>query len=199
MQIDRKAFFDGYRSAFGKLKQSQVNGLGLLLSSIEDYDDLPDVRWVAYVLATVKHECAETWQPIVERGPRDYFAKYEPDTDLGKRLGNIEPGDGFLFRGRGYVQITGRANYARVSRLIDSAAGLEHQPDRALIPAVAYEIMAVGMRDGLFTGRKLRDYFNAHTDYIRARQIVNGLDQAQRIADYAAQFEQIIDRSRVKT
>lgn len=192
MRIDRLAFFDGYRAAFGRLTQGQVDGLGLLLSSVEDYEDLPDVRWVAYMLATVKHECADTWQPIVERGPKAYFDQYNADTPIGKRLGNTLSGDGFRFRGRGYVQLTGRANYERMDGILGDV-GLLLNPDRALIPAIAYQIMVVGMRDGLFTGKKLSDYLNDQvTDYIRARRIINGLDQAERIADYAETLQQIL-------
>lgn len=191
MQINRKAFFDAYRTAYGALSQSQEDGLGLLLASIEDYGDLADLRWIAYMLATIKHECAETWQPIVERGPKAYFDQYEAGTKIGKRLGNVDPGDGFRFRGRGYVQLTGRANYARMADRL--GYNIEARPDLALTPVVAYEIIAVGMRDGLFTGKKFEDYLNDKvTDYFRARQIINSLDQAQRIAAYATTLEQIV-------
>lgn len=193
MPINRKAFFDGYRDAYGKLSQSQVDGLGLLLSSVEYYDDVPDLRWVAYILATVKHECADTWQPIVERGSKGYFDQYEAGTAIGKRLGNTTLGDGFRFRGRGYVQLTGRANYVRMDEVLGDV-GLYGNPDRALIPAIAYEIMVVGMLLGLFTGRKLSDYLNATvTDYVRARQIINGMEQAERIAGYATTLQQILE------
>jgi predicted chitinase len=73
------------------------------------------------------------------------FDRYEYDQG-GKVLGNKEPGDGPKFKGRGFVQITGRSNYARTdealglgSRLIESPDDM-NDPDvaaRALCPFVA--------------------------------------------------------------
>lgn len=58
---------------------------------------------------------------------------------------------------------------------------------------VAYRIMSVGMRRGAFTGRKLAHYFTAEGgDYINARRIINSLDCAQKIADYAVVFEAVL-------
>jgi len=146
-------------------------------------------------LATVKHECANTWQPIVERGPRSYFDKYDAGTPIGRRLGNTEPCDGWRFRGRGYVQITGRANYARMTDVLKLApeADLTQDPDHALRPAIAYQIMSVGMRKGLFTGKRLGNYIGpGRCDYRNARRIINGVDQAARIAGYADTIEAIL-------
>lgn len=197
MRFDRDKFFAAYRLAFpSRLSQSQVGGLNTLLSSIETDPHLTDIRHVAYMLATVKHECADTWQPIVERGARSYFDKYEAGTAIGKRLGNIYRGDGYVYRGRGYVQITGRANYQRLSLAIGHADGLVHVPERALIPEIAYEILSIGMRKGLFTGKRLSDYIDeSGCDYVQARRIINGVDRASLIASYAQSIESILRAS----
>jgi len=195
MQVDHTAFFNGYRSAYGKLTVTMVSGLELIGRNMEADPALESIQWAAYMLATVKHECADTWQPIVERGPRSYFDKYEPGTALGRRLGNTEPGDGYRYRGRGYVQITGRANYARMTTVLCLApdADLVADPEQALRPAIAYQVMSVGMRQGLFTGKKLADYIvPGQADYRNARRIINGLDQADRIAQYATTLEGIL-------
>jgi len=191
--MHRKVFFGGLRAAWGPLKQPQVSGLEDLLGRLEDDAEVTDIRHAAYMLATVKHECADTWAPIIERGAPAYFDKYEPGTRLGLQLGNREKGDGIRYKGRGYVQITGRANYAKLGELLGIGDALVKSPLLALDPGIAYRIMSVGMRRGAFTGRKLSHYINAQgCDYINARRIINGTDCAEKIAGYAAVFEEIL-------
>jgi putative chitinase len=200
VKFNHTTFFNGYRDIFGKLNQGQVSGLDNLLGYIELDPDVTDVRWAAYMLATVKHECADTYQPITERGPKSYFNKYEPGTSIGKNLGNRVAGDGFLYRGRGYVQITGRANYQRMSSVLGLTGedDLILHPDHALHPDIAYRIMSYGMRNGSFTSKKLGNYITATAcDYTNARRIINRLDQAAKIKGYAVNFETLLKNSLV--
>lgn len=197
-QFDETKLFTGYVNAFPKPvpTQDQARAAGKLMAALSLDPDVTDIRWAAYMLATVKHECANTWAPITERGPRTYFCKYDMGTRLGLQLGNCEDGDGYLFRGRGFVQITGRQNYARLGKAL--GVPLLEKPDLALDPDVAYRIMSYGMRYGAFTGRKLSQYINATTcDYVNARKIINGLDCAGKIADYAKNIEAILKNSEI--
>lgn len=174
-------FFAALRGAFGSLRQNQVDGISRLLSATEG---LP-LRHRAYVLASAWHETGpeasalhmtprrEIW------GPTDAQKRYEGRADLG----NTIPGDGKRFAGRGYVQITGRLNYAKASRIV--GVDLLAQPDLALDPEMAAKIIVAGMRDGWFTGRKLADC----TSYSDMRRVVNGSDKADLIAGYARSFE----------
>jgi putative chitinase len=51
------------------------------------------------------------------------------------------------------------------------------------------QILFIGMRDGLFTGKKFGDYFNnSKTDWLNARRIINGVDRAEKIAAYTRDF-----------
>lgn len=198
MRFNHTTFFNGYREQYGKLNQTQVSGLDNLLGYVELDADMSDIRWVAYMLATVKHECADTFQPITERGAKSYFNKYELGTNIGKSLGNTVKGDGYLYRGRGYVQITGRANYQKMTEklgLIGDEDLILH-PDSALHPDIAYRIMSFGMRTGSFTGKKLSDYINAtKCDYTNARRIINALDKAATIKGYAVNFETVLNNA----
>jgi hypothetical protein len=163
-----------------KLTPSQQDGFNFIVTAF-DASKFEDQRWLAYMLATAYHETAHTLQPVTEYGSREYFNRYEGRKDLG----NVSLGDGYRYRGRGYVQITGRNNYTKY--------GIADMPEKALEPEFAAHIMIDGMTKGIFTGRKLSQYFNEHTDDpINARRIINGLDRAEKIADYYIQFLKLV-------
>jgi len=183
MKFDRKKFFDGYKDRFGKVSQKQVTAIEFLLDSF-DSPAWTRIAEIAYALATVKHETANTFAPITEYGGKAYFNKYDGRRDLG----NTQPGDGYRYRGRGYVQLTGRKNYTR--------EGYEDNPEAVKDAAVAFAIMTRGMFAGYFTGKKLSTYINdKKTDYVNARRVINGTDKVHLIAGYARAFESILSAS----
>lgn len=135
---------------------------------------------LSYILATATHESgAGAFMEEFASG-----RKYE-----GRRsLGNTETGDGVKFKGRGYVQLTGRRNYADWSRRL--GVDLTNNPDKVKDPAVAAKILVGGMKAGTFTGKRLDSYINDQkTDYSGARKTVNGTDKAGQIADIARRLE----------
>ncbi len=203
-KFDRKKFFDAYRVRFGVLTQDLVDALEFLLGRIERdrrfSESDTDRRQIAYCLATFKWETAHTFEPIDEHGTTTYFnSRYGSQTKIGKMLGNTEPGDGARFHGRGYVQLTGRANYAKAKAL--TKVNVLTEPDRAKNSELAYLIAVQGMKDGWFTGRKLNHFIKDRQppDYENARSIVNDHDKAQLIADIARRFNEVLLAAIVKS
>lgn len=180
--INRAQFFQSVRASLfnGVLKQSQVNALNGILDEWEaKYDDSDD-RYLAYMLATTFHETATTMQPIAEYGK-----------GKGRPYGIADPVTKQIYYGRGFVQLTWKANYEKFGKLL--GIDLLNKPDLALDLKIATDIMFVGMLQGLFTGKKLADYFSpTKQDWVNARRIINGIDRAQLIAGYGQKFYEAI-------
>jgi len=181
--INRTKWFNNYRAIWGGLSQSKLDGINFLLANIER-DTRPDSnaavarRQLAYVMATTKHEVADTYQPITEFGNRN-CPRYD---------------GGCTYKGRGYVQLTHRYNYERMSDVV--GVDLVANPERALEPNIAYPVMSYGMFNGSFTGVGVGRYINSsQTDYWNARRVVNGTDKASLIQGYANNFQSIFDNS----
>lgn len=197
------AFFDAVRATVfgGSLTQGQVDGCNVICEAWERYGDDDDQK-LSYLLGTTFHETGGTMQPVREKGSGDgpdadkwddYLEKYDTGK-LAKTLGNSPEadGDGVIFAGKGYVQITGLANYRKASAKL--GVDLVKNPDLALKPEIAARILVEGCMGGWFTGKKLRDYIDGGVaSYIGARRVVNGQDRAKDIAEYALHFEQALE------
>jgi predicted chitinase len=73
---------------------------------------------------------------------------YGSGTKMGQQMGNTEPGDGWKYRGRGFIQLTGKSNYAAASKAIYGDNRLVDNPDLVNDPAVAAEVSAWYMKKG---------------------------------------------------
>jgi predicted chitinase len=73
---------------------------------------------------------------------------YGKDTKIGRGMGNLEPGDGFKYRGRGYIQLTGKSNYAAASQAIFGDDTLVKNPDLVNDPKIAADVVAWYMERG---------------------------------------------------
>lgn len=196
MRFNRDKFWEGYKEHFGKrVSQRIVNAIEFLLTEFENTPAWKNIQEIAYAFATMHIETfvprtGQRYEPVTEFGPDSYFRKYDGRKDLG----NTQKGDGLRFKGRGFTQITGRNNYTKFSKLLD--IDLINEPELALSPAIAFDIMTIGMHKGIFTGKKLSDYINpSKNDYKGARRIINGQDRAAEIAGYAKSFETILKNS----
>jgi len=133
----------------------------------------------AAFLAQLAHESGELRFMEEIWGPTDAQRRYEPPSTLAAKLGNTEPGDGRRFKGRGPIQITGRANYHRFGGLL--GVDLVSDPGRAAVPDLAFRIAGLfWMKNGLneLADRASADAFREITKRINGG--LNGLKDRER-------------------
>lgn len=187
MTIHLPTFFAFARRApFGNsLTKEQVAGCEAIINAWTGEDD----RHLAYILATSFHETAGTMAPVREGSTRTrrltdaqarrVTAKY--------RYGKPDPITGQVYYGRADPQLTWKRNYLKMGTAL--GLNLVDNPDLILEPVASKRALILGMVDGMFTGKKLSDYFNATKDDPEgARRIVNGTDKASLIAGYHRNF-----------
>lgn len=174
------------------LSPSQQAGVSEIL---KEASGLPK-PYVAYLLATAYHETGRTFQPV-----RETFAK-DDDTAINILENSFQKGrmpwvtrpywrkdsQGKSWLGRGFVQLTHKANYLKASK--ELRVDLLSDPDKAMDPSIAAKILVKGSLGGWFTRKKLSDYLDQDPpDYYNARRIINSVESAQRVARYAKMFE----------
>ncbi len=129
---------------------------------------ITDRNQICYIMATIQHETAATFKPIAEYGGAS--CRYAP------------------YYGRGYVQLTWKYNYEKYGTTLHQ--DFVSNPNLVMQPDVSLFIIVDGMKNGVFTGKKLSDYISgSHIDFVNARRIINGTDRADLIAGYAQQWQ----------
>ena len=145
--------------------------LPFVLSALSDAD-LGDKPMVLMALSTIRSE-TEGFVPISEFKSKfntktKPFDLYDAGTKKGKGLGNTQPGDGPRFKGRGFVQLTGRSNYTVVGKQLK--IDLTGSPDDANDPTIAGRILAQFLKNKESAIRSAVKKGDLKT----ARKLVNG-------------------------
>jgi predicted chitinase len=124
----------------------------------------------AAFLAQLAHESGELrWLEELASG-----AAYEGRRDLG----NTQPGDGKRFKGRGPIQITGRANYRAAGKALDLP--LVQRPELAAYPQHGFDIAT-----WFWTTRRLNALADQSAFRLITRRINGGMNgYADRLAYY---------------
>jgi predicted chitinase len=168
---------------FGISREQSVN----LIVKTALENGVSDPKQIAYMLATAQHET------------RNFNA---PEEDFGRaQARKLGYRGGEEYFGRGYVHLTHNDNYQKFDKLLGMNGELTRNPDLAKDPEIAAKVLVVGMRDGLFTGKKLDRYIDEDShDLYNARRTVNGvtpkspwsLKAAKECERYAEAWEKLV-------
>lgn len=132
-----------------------------LRTAMAKYDIVSPIR-AAHFLAQIAHETMSLlFAEEIASG-----AAYEGRTDLG----NTQPGDGVRFKGRGLIQLTGRANYTSYSK--DS--GIDYVAKPQLVASDAF--VAVDVACWFWNTRKISKMADAD-DVIAVSKAINGVNR----------------------
>ena len=118
----------------GAPSQNVLDVWPLIVAALDEQGIRSDLVEVA-AAATIGTEVPQ-FQPICEMGGPEYLSRYDGRADLG----NTQPGDGERFKGRGFIQLTGRVNYDAAGQAL--GLFLVDSPELALEPVVAARVLA---------------------------------------------------------
>lgn len=164
------ATISGILGPYGPIDSVRANW-PLVEAAMDRSGDNSDMCLVA-AIATISVETG-CFSPIKERGGPAYLTNlYENRTDLG----NDQPGDGAKFRGRGFVQITGRWDYTHFG--LETGHDLVGNPDLALDPSIAADVLAV-----FFKERGIPKFADAQLWEMVRRRVNGGMTGWPRFSD----------------
>ena len=164
----------------------------LVLAARRKWANVPDREvWIAALIAQCRVETANFTLSTEIWGPTSTQLSYDiegPNPAKARQLGNDQPGDGFKYRGRGWIQLTGKANYQ--AAVGAAGADIVNQPDLAATAAVA--------------NRTAIHYFETRVmnrtqanNIVQISRLVNGGNNG--LAQRVANFEQLLDNLRQQT
>ena len=134
---------------------------------------------MAGAMATIRVECGKNFKPIMEYASGE---AYEGRRDLG----NVNQGDGVRYKGRGFIQLTGRSNYQYYGDKL--GINLIDNPDLALDVEIGAKILATYFKD-----RKV-DVACLNKDWLTVRKLVNGVNRATGLPNGWSDFQTVIDQ-----
>ena len=125
---------------------------------------------LAQFLAQMEHESWDFKKMKEVPASKGYFNRYDPKHNprLASKLGNKYAGDGTAFRGRGFIQLTGRQNYTQASYDLFGDDRLVRKPDLAANPNIAAQI-AVWYWNG-----RVKPYVRDFNDTAAVTKKING-------------------------
>ena len=144
---------------------------------------------LAQFLAQMEHESLD-FNKMKEIGKKTYFNKYDPrhNPKLASKLGNKNAGDGERYKGRGFIQLTGKTNYIDANnylKKVNPKIDIVKNPDLAARPDVAAQIAI------WYWQEKVRPLVKDFSDTTRVTKLINGglnglQDREHNFRDYMA-------------
>lgn len=218
VRFDNQAFLACYGGTRARaLTETQARALVGLLTIWDEHPEWSDDRWLTFMLAEVAHESGNfsikeenlsyaSAQRIFQIFPRYFRTEEEAagyvkqpeklgDKVYGDRFGNREPGDGFRYRGRGMVQLTGRENYRRYGRLVGEE--LEALPELLLDPAVGAKVAFAHVFPLGSVNRLARFFTPELDDWAGARRaLTGGLSGLQDFLQRVKEFQPCVQQTK---
>ena len=134
---------------------------------------------LAHFFSQIAHESGG-FKYLAELGGKSYFDKYEGRKDLG----NTQKGDGYKFKGRGYIQVTGRANYSEISK--DLKIDFINNPE-----LLEQEVNAMISALWFWNKRKLNQFADLDDIKTITKKINGGYNGLKERQEYLTQYKKI--------